>query len=208
MSDRTCVIDGCDRPFLARGWCKKHYRAWQAHGDPLGSHFGSNEERFMQRVEKRSNGCWLWLGPLTPNGYGRFWMNGKRWWVHRASYELFVGPIPDGLQIDHLCHTYDENCPAGACDHRRCVNPEHLEPVTIRENSIRGRGFCGQQARQTHCKRGHEFTDNNTHITARGERVCRECMRMHNLKNYDKRAARLGVKPRSDRRPRPWAESA
>lgn len=133
-------------------------------------------ERFRRRLDVVESGCWLWTWPLT-NGYGRF--GNER--AHRWSYEHFVGPIPDGLDLDHLCHTADESCPGGtSCPHRACVNPSHLEPVTRTENILRGRGPDVQRARhaaQTHCKHGHEFTPENTRITARGYRRCRECAR-------------------------------
>lgn len=72
------------------------------------------------------SGCWIWTGELNRNGYGRVWRLGRRVMAHRAMYELLVGPIPEGLVLDHLCRV------------RCCVNPKHLEPVTVRENTIRG----------------------------------------------------------------------
>lgn len=71
-------------------------------------------------------GCWVWLGPFNRNGYGRAWFEGAREMVHRLVYRLLVGPIPDGLVLDHLCR---ERC---------CANPAHMEPVTVRENTLRG----------------------------------------------------------------------
>lgn len=178
MSKRTCSIDGCERPFLARTWCKKHYRAWQEHGDPLGTKLRTKEERFRAKYEESDTGCWIWRAFVATNGYGRFWDGNTREWAHRASYELFVGPIPDGMQIDHLCHSEDESCNSSSeCPHRACVNPDHLEVVTQRENNLRSRSIMAELARQTHCKNGHEFTAANTHMTRRGERICRTCRR-------------------------------
>ncbi|OGR27289.1 MAG: hypothetical protein A2139_07850 [Desulfobacca sp. RBG_16_60_12] len=71
-------------------------------------------------------GCWLWQGEINRNGYGRVWVNGKRLMAHRVTYEAFHGPIAPGLVLDHLCKN------------RQCCNPDHLEPVTVRENTIRG----------------------------------------------------------------------
>lgn len=83
-------------------------------------------ERFTSLVDARPGVCWRWRGSIQANGYGRFRANGKTTYAHRAAYALFVGPIPDGLGLDHLCRN------------RWCVNPEHLEPVTQRENIRRG----------------------------------------------------------------------
>jgi hypothetical protein len=103
------------------------------------------------------SGCWLWDGPTNRHGYG---MTSRKTWgeslAHRAFYNHFVGPIPEGLHIDHLCRA------------RMCVNPSHLEPVTQDENNRR------MVLTITHCKHGHEFTPENTHIGPSGRR-CREC---------------------------------
>ena len=121
--------------------------------------------RFWQHVRVRSNGCWQWVGSREAKGYGRFWLNGKHRKAHRVAYELMVGPIPAGYTIDHLCRNRD------------CVRPSHLDPVTNRENVLRGEGVTANHARQTHCTNGHEFTPENTYIRPRGQRSCRECAR-------------------------------
>jgi hypothetical protein len=123
------------------------------------------EMRLLSRTDRGGlpGGCWLWQGSKNKQGYGQMWLAGRHMGAHRAAYILFVGPIPEGLFIDHLC-----GVPA-------CVNPRHLEPVTNRENLLRGPGPAGRHARQTHCKRGHEFTLANTRISKRGERICRAC---------------------------------
>ena len=128
--------------------------------------YGTGYERFVPKVEiDRETGCWNWTASTTPGGYGSLSLpNGERCVAHRFSYEHHVGPIPDGLQIDHLCRN------------RRCVNPEHLEPVTQRENILRGESTAAQRARQTHCKRGHEFTPDNLVQTVR-YRSCKTCHR-------------------------------
>lgn len=116
-------------------------------------------ERFVNKVEiDRETGCWNWTAH-TLSGYGQLDHRA----AHRFSYEHHIGPIPDGLQIDHLCRN------------RRCVNPEHLEPVTQRENILRGEAPAAYLARQTHCKRGHEFTSDN--ILAGRWRRCKRCHR-------------------------------
>lgn len=124
----------------------------------------STEERFMERVHvDKVTGCWLWTASCQYTGYGRYRYNGKDCRAHRASYEIFVGTIPDGLDLDHLCRV------------RKCVNPEHLEPVTRRENLNRGIGISAINHHKTHCKNGHEFTPENTYITPAGYRQCQTC---------------------------------
>jgi hypothetical protein len=118
-------------PVDARGWCNPHYQRWYRYGDPLVQKriHGDDEARFFSRVNGTPDGCWLWTAHVNPRtGYVQFRIggrSGKMVLAHRWSYEHFVGPIPDGLQIDHLCRV------------RHCVNPSHLEPVTARENRLR-----------------------------------------------------------------------
>lgn len=126
-------------------------------------------DRFNSSYEESDSGCWLWTGTIQPNGYSSFYFEGRTVRGHRWSYEHFIGPIPDGLQIDHRCHK-PSDCQLGDdCPHRRCVNPDHLEPVPHRENSRR--------AMRSHCVNGHELTPENTYIPADGKRYCRECRR-------------------------------
>lgn len=118
-------------------------------------------DRFWEKVDK-SGECWLWLGWCSV-GYGYIEIAGRSVGAHRWSYEQAHGPIPNGLQIDHLCRN------------RACVNPAHLEAVTSRINTLRGNGRTAQQARRTHCIRGHPFDMFNTRIGKRGDRHCRAC---------------------------------
>lgn len=111
------------------------------------------------------DGCWVPRKQPKTHGYVYVMSSGVIHRAHRLIYETLVGPIPDGLQIDHLCRN------------RPCINPLHLEPVTARQNSLRGQTFAARRAAQTHCLRGHAFDLLNTYISAVGTRKCRECMR-------------------------------
>lgn len=107
--------------------------------------------------------------------------------AHRVVYELLVGPIPDGLELDHTCHN-GTGCPGGhTCPHRACVNPAHLEPVPGVVNQRRGNGFAGRAARQTECKRGHDLTDPaNIKPNSRGARQCRACSNIARRDRYQR----------------------
>lgn len=126
-------------------------------------------EEFLSRFDVQDDGCWLWQRPIqrATNGLyaGVVTFNGRRQPAYRHAYEMFVGPIPAGLDIDHLCRV------------GRCVNPAHLEPVTRRENIMRSPVHVASiNARKTHCIRGHEFTPENTIIHCGGKRACRTCV--------------------------------
>lgn len=96
--------------------------------------------------------CWAGLGTDHGNGYRTARVDGKPQFVHRLSYEYHVGPIPDGMVIDHTCHNLDDGCPGGdECQHRQCWNPAHLEPVSNRENILRGRSPSAENARLVAC---------------------------------------------------------
>lgn len=121
-------------------------------------------DRILSRVEQTSAGCWIFQGAKTSGGYGSVGLGGRnlgRGYTHRVTYEYFIAAIPAGLDIDHLCRI------------RACCNPWHLEPVSRAENLARGL----TRADQTHCKRGHEFTPENTR-TYQGRRFCRACARV------------------------------
>lgn len=138
-------------------------------------------ERLMSRVTVMDNGCWQWNRLINKGGYGTTSYRGRRCTLaHRAFYMEFVGPIPDGMTVDHTCHNRDLTCLGGpTCRHRRCVNPEHLEPTTTEVNSRRA-GW----ARKTHCPAKHPYSPENTRIN-KGRRFCIACQ-------HDKDAKRKG----------------
>lgn len=139
--------------------CRRCLARWARRGNPPTPPI----QRFTEKLERDpSSGCWLWTAGLNTEGYGRFWDGQVNVYAHRWSYEHHVGPIPDGLHIDHLCRT------------RHCVNPAHLEVVTLAENNRRAPHAL--RAR-THCKYGHRYTPANTRRDARGVRHCRTCTR-------------------------------
>lgn len=109
--------------------------------------------------------CWLWTASYMGAGYGQFWFSGRNRYAHRVAYEAVVGPIPEGLDLDHLCRTHG------------CVNPAHLEPVTRSVNLLRGNTIPARNARKTHCPHGHPYSGDNLCARANGTRECRACMR-------------------------------
>lgn len=169
MSQSTCVIPECaKRRVGASRLCSMHQARKARHGSPyiLKRPQRSLPERFHLSYVVGPNDCWSWRRP-SPNGYGMIYANGRPQWAHRAGYELLVGPIPKGLELDHLCRN------------RACVNPAHLEPVIHRENCLRGVSRNAENARKTHCLRGHEFTPENTYHPPKRptRRYCRACAR-------------------------------
>lgn len=133
--------------------------------------------RFWACVSPEPNsGCWLWDGYGDREDYGQIRVNGKLIQAHRFSYEIHVGAIPGGLQLDHLCRVH--------C----CVNPAHLEPVTHKENAMRGVGLGAINAAKVICQHGHEFTEANTYIRSNGHRDCRACIR-ERVRRYQLRSA-------------------
>lgn len=140
-SPQSCGVPGCERPFHAKGYCSAHIGRLERYGDlridvPVGG--VSWQERFWAKVNKEGalseyrpdlGPCWEWLAVLSepkPMGYGRFFFGKVSRPAHQLAYELLIGPIPEGLELDHLCRV------------RHCVNPAHLEPVTQGENIRRG----------------------------------------------------------------------
>lgn len=107
--------------------------------------------------------CWLFAGSIDPKGYGTVFNNGKNLKAHRVMYESEIGEIPDGLIIDHLCRV------------RACINPAHMEVVDNATNVMRGEAPSAQNARKTHCKKGHELIGENIRLRNNGWRICKVC---------------------------------
>lgn len=136
------------------------------------------KDRVLEHVQvNEETGCWEWTGRIRENGYGclksvcpdgRIVMG-----AHRNAWLAFVGPIPDGYDVDHLCHTYSDCAGGPQCPHRRCVNPGHLEPVTRLEN-VRRSKVCGKAT----CLRGHPLEGANVYIDRNGWRRCKQCRRV------------------------------
>lgn len=193
MSSPKCSIAGCERRHKGRGLCDMHLQrlrttgttdapaskeiaGYDSIGRPVWQRAEDPKTKLMARVASGLNGCRIWTGAKNDKGYGLINVNGVRVYTHRLAYELFVGPIPDGLVIDHLCR----NPP--------CCNPSHLEPVTGAENTRRG-----EPAQRTHCPQGHPYDEANTRWRKKIDkksrrpvlaRDCRQCDRERGRARY------------------------
>lgn len=183
---KICQDCGAEPKSLSRGRCQtcyaRHIRAMKQAGTFEPRYKGSRhnrpvKDRVLEKTTPGWGGCIIWTGGKS-DGYGMIGINGRERVVHRVLYEILVGPVPDGLELDHTCHTESLDCPGGRCIHRRCINPHHLEPVTSEENKMRGRSPIVANAFKTHCPHGHEYTDDNTYVNPGGYRACRECRRI------------------------------
>lgn len=184
MNRKTCTEPNCGGAHYARGLCNPHYQSWKRANSHLKLSGFSYVERFWVKVNKEGpipdycpelGPCWLWTGALNKRtGYGNFGKPQKL--PHRVAYELCVGPIPEGLELDHLCRI------------RHCVNPTHLEPVTTQVNQLRSTSVSARNAVKTHCDNGHLFDEKNT-LISRGRRTCRACNRDKTQRHRAKKAA-------------------
>lgn len=167
MSKRTCSVNKCTRAHEGHGYCHSHLAAYKRTGEPPTRAFPETRlERLMAKI--RVDGAhWIWTGSTASDGrYGAFFMGDRVIPAHRASWILHGRKVAADEVLDHICRI------------TLCVNPDHLRPLTQRENILAGVAPAALNARKTHCYRGHEFTAENTRITPAGRRVCRSCARM------------------------------
>jgi len=175
-----CKVVGCEKPAVSRGWCNTHYQRWYRHRDPEALRHGPTGGTVLERLSfwiDASGDCWEWTGYCEAGGYGITTIDRTHYVAHRAVWENLVGSIPENLTLDHLCRN------------RSCVNPDHLEPVTQRENWLRGENPFIKNARKTHCKNGHLFNKVNTHHYVRdgsNRRRCRKCTAIRTAKTRSK----------------------
>lgn len=134
-------------------------------------------DRLWKSVRK-TNDCWLWTGALDTRGYGQIKVAGRLWMVHRVVYELAVVRLAGDLVVDHLCRV------------PTCVRPDHLEPVTNRENTLRGTNFIAENAAKTHCPQGHAYDEANTIRERSGRRRCHTCKLAVQARGRTKRKSR------------------
>lgn len=176
-STPVCLIDGCNRLAAARGWCRTHYDRYQRNGDPMVTirrpplKFPAN---VFTRLRFMENGCVEFTGHKS-RGYGKAWDGTANRFTHRLVYEMLVGPVPAGLELDHLCRN------------RACCNPSHLEPVTHQENTRRSEGPTAVNARKTRCKNGHPLIEGSRDR-------CKVCRNEND--RAERKRRREGVKPR------------
>lgn len=165
---KRCGVPGCGRVSKSRGLCEMHYARLRRTGDVGEASPRRNlpqDARFWAKVVKGpGDECWAWTCRRSAGGYGRFKVNGAEIMAHRYAYEASVGPIPDGLELDHLCRN------------RACVNPGHLEAVTSKINNER------RAAVVTHCPQGHPYAGDNLYVRPDGRRRCRRCGVVANAK--------------------------
>lgn len=189
MADASeCRVPNCDRPVRYRKsqLCNACNTRWHGQGYPDGGPGPIRGTRrvgwpynLLTRVELAPNLACVYYTAFTSQGYGRVrtpWNRAER--AHNAMWILMGGEIPEGYELDHLCHTNDLTCPGGDdCPHRRCVNPAHLEPVTHAENSRRAAA-----RRPDHCPYGHPYNGTNN----LGYRRCLTCHRIATRKRRGK----------------------
>ena len=200
---RKCLVDDCDKKFAARDMCHTHYGAWRrTHPDgalpPIEK--PTDEERFWALADKAGE-CWIWEGSTGAGGYGTFWLDGKHNKAHRMAYRYAGGDLPDDLTIDHLCRVIrcvnpehleavtNEDNASRAWKHRERGDYCRRGHIYEGNSFIDRNGYINcvlcrriseserRRRKRTHCKDGHELTEENTRVTKAGHRFCRACMK-------------------------------
>lgn len=187
-----CLCSCGESASIEGGKLRKGHTRSCGHLNRTGSQRRPALERFLEKIAPGENGCIVWVGGLNGAGYGQFYegrtstdQTGKGY-AHRWAYKHYVGPIPEGLHLDHLCRN------------RACVNVNHLEPVTLRENLLRGVGPSARHAQKTHCPAGHAYSGDNLRISpSTGARFCRACARNHaaNARAQKRKSKNNGSQP-------------
>lgn len=180
--NQPCAVEGCVRTAKLKGWCSSHYqRAVRHDGDPLGGRsYSSYPLNLLLHLKPQPDGC-VWFDtdqvaatyPQVHDG------SGQPRAAHIVMYEFLIGSVPEGKELDHICHDPDICTSWADCLHRRCVWPPHLKPVTHAENSLRSNSPPAVNARKTECSRGHPYNTENTYVhPTTGYRSCRVCRRL------------------------------
>ena len=184
MAAKTKKAEKTEEVAKAPAFSNDKYRApiivRDANGDRIvcGAALATAKRRLAKRsVVDPTTGCWLWIGCRQQTGHGRMTFYKRPIEAHRLSYMVHAGLIPSGLELDHLCQTPN------------CINPDHLEPVTHRENVLRGHSIAARRARRSGCDHGHPFSEENTGVSAEGYRFCMECKRIQARLRYHKRTS-------------------
>lgn len=207
MVQGTCSEVQCDRPIRARGVCNGCYQRLTRTGvlaklpvwrpsptsTPIPIVFGSVAlpERVWQNAVITDEGCWAWTTGARDQGYGVMTVSPVKGIkvvrrVHVLAYEAFIGPVPIGLILDHLCHADDLACHGPKCRHRACFHPEHVEPVTSAENTRRGH-HIGCRPPATHCPQGHPYIPPHLAFDKDGYADCRTCRNRRWRERYQRR---------------------
>lgn len=195
MSKRTCEVDGCPKPHKGHGLCEMHLARYRRNGQIesiQGPRYSSVEDRLKYNVVAVGE-CLHYTRFIKSDGYAIIKDDdGVQRYAHRVAWERKNGPVPEGLELDHLCHTDDLHCQGGAsCLHRRCVNPDHLEAVTKSQNQRRG---MASFERTGLCLSGkHDVTDPaNVQYDSPTARRCRPCfLEGQRSRYYASRTAKL-----------------
>ena len=168
-----CTVEGCTKPLRALGMYGTHYARFRRNGTlEYVTVARPAVDRVMEKVVYADDGCWLFTGARV-NGYGHVrGEDGRLAMAHRVVFLASGRTIPDGLDLDHRCHSEDKECKGGpTCVHRACVNPDHLEPVTRQENVLRGR-LRDRWQNNTECGKGHSLEDAYRYGNRRQCRTC------------------------------------